>query len=119
MIADKASANGRVSSLKTKLFNRNTESDDNQAAGAGRHRQSGTSMASTLEKAAPVLACLCMGLRRKTVGTPQPFSTFTFQYKNKSENSKVRHENERKLTEYREFRKRTNLNEIMSNTVGI
>jgi hypothetical protein len=35
--------------------------------------------------------------------TLQPFSTFTFEYENESENSKVRHENERELTEYREF----------------
>jgi hypothetical protein len=37
----------------------------------------------------------------------------------KDENGKAGHESERKLTEYREFRKRTNLSEIMSNTVGI
>jgi hypothetical protein len=49
----------------------------------------------------------------------QPFSTFTFKYKNKSENGKAEHENEREFTEYREFRKRTNSSEIMSNTVGI
>jgi hypothetical protein len=43
----------------------------------------------------------------KTVGnsrkTPQPFSTFTFEYENESENGKAGHENERELTEYREF----------------
>jgi hypothetical protein len=59
----------------------------------------------------------------KTVGigrkTPQPFSTFTFKYENKSENDKVRHKNECELTEYREFRKRTNSSEIMSNMVDI
>jgi hypothetical protein len=49
--------------------------------------------------------------------TPQLFSTFTFQYEN--ENGKAGHENERELTEYREFQKRTNSSEIMSNTVGI
>jgi hypothetical protein len=51
--------------------------------------------------------------------TPQPFSTFTFEYENESKNGKVGHENEHELTEYREFRKRTNSSEIMSNTVGI
>jgi hypothetical protein len=51
--------------------------------------------------------------------TPQLFSTFTFEYGNESENGKAGHENERELTEYREFRKRTNSSEIMSNTVGI
>jgi hypothetical protein len=58
-------------------------------------------------------------LRMKTVGngrkTSQPFYTFIFEY----ENSKIGHENERELTEYREFRKRTHLSEIMSNTVDI
>jgi hypothetical protein len=34
---------------------------------------------------------------------PQPFSTFTFEYENESENGKAGHENERELTEYREF----------------
>ena len=54
----------------------------------------------------------------KTGGkTPKLFSTFTFEYENESENGKARHENERELTEYREFRKRTNSSEIMSNTV--
>jgi hypothetical protein len=51
--------------------------------------------------------------------TPQLFSTFIFEYENESENGKARHENERELTEYREFRKRTHSSEIMSNTVGI
>jgi hypothetical protein len=51
--------------------------------------------------------------------TPQPFSTFTFEYENESENGKVGHENERELIEYQEFRKRTNSSEIMSNMVGI
>jgi hypothetical protein len=51
--------------------------------------------------------------------TPQPFSTFTFEYENENENGKVGHENEHELTEYREFQKRTNSNEIMSNTVSI
>jgi hypothetical protein len=51
--------------------------------------------------------------------TPQPFSTFTFEYENESEMSKAEHENERELTEYREFRKLTNSSEIMSNTVSI
>jgi hypothetical protein len=37
---------------------------------------------------------------RKTL---QPFSTFTFEYENESENGKAGHENERELTEYREF----------------
>jgi hypothetical protein len=49
--------------------------------------------------------------------TPQLFFTFTFKYEN--ENDKIGHENERELTEYREFRKRINSSEIMSNTVGI
>jgi hypothetical protein len=48
-------------------------------------------------------------VRMKMVGngqkSPQPFSTFTFEYKNESENSKAGHENERKLMEYREFQK--------------
>lgn len=30
--------------------------------------------------------------------TPQPFSTFTFEYENKTESSKVGHENEHELT---------------------
>jgi hypothetical protein len=59
----------------------------------------------------------------KTVGngqkTPQPFSTFTFEYENESENGKAGHESECELTEYREFRKQTNSSEIMLNTVGI
>jgi hypothetical protein len=42
--------------------------------------------------------CL-LGVRMKTVGngrkTLQPFSTFTFEYENKSKNGKVGHENER------------------------
>jgi hypothetical protein len=62
-------------------------------------------------------------LRMKTVGngrkTPQPFSTFIFEYENESKNGKAGHENERELTEYREFRKRTHSSEIMSNAVGI
>jgi hypothetical protein len=37
--------------------------------------------------------------------TPQPFSNFIFEYENESENGKAGHENERELTEYREFRK--------------
>ena len=48
--------------------------------------------------------------------TPQPFSTFTFEYENESENGKAGHESEHELTEYR---KRTNSSRIMSNTVGI
>jgi hypothetical protein len=61
----------------------------------------------------------------KTVGngrkTSQPFSTFTFEYENESESEsgKAGHENEHKLMEYQEFRKRTNSSEIMSNTVDI
>ena len=52
--------------------------------------------------------------------TSQPFSTFTFGYENQSESDKAGHENERELTEYREFRKRTKKSSgIMSNTVGI
>jgi hypothetical protein len=51
--------------------------------------------------------------------TPQPLSTFIFEYENESENGKAGHENERELTEYQEFRKQTNSSEIMSNTVGI
>jgi hypothetical protein len=56
--------------------------------------------------------------KMKTVGNrkiSQPFSTFTFEYKNKSESDKARHENEHELTEYREFRKRTNSSGIISN----
>jgi hypothetical protein len=56
----------------------------------------------------------------KTVGnsrkTSQPFSTFTFGYRNESESSKVRNENEHELTE---FRKRTESGGIILNTVGI
>jgi hypothetical protein len=37
--------------------------------------------------------------------TPQPFSTFTFEYENKNESGQIEHENEHELTEYREFRK--------------
>jgi hypothetical protein len=55
-----------------------------------------------------------VGNNRKT---PQPFYTFSFEYEN--ENGKAGHENERELSQYREFRKRTNSSEIMSNTVGI
>jgi len=59
-------------------------------------------------------------VRMKTVEngreTPQPFSTFTFEYENESESGQVGHENERELTEYR---KRTKSSGIMSNTVGI
>jgi len=35
--------------------------------------------------------------------TPKLFSTFTFEYENKSENGKAAHENERELTKYREI----------------
>jgi hypothetical protein len=48
--------------------------------------------------------------------TSQPFSAFTFEYEYENESGKVEHENEHELTE---FRKRTNLSRIMSNTVGI
>ena len=51
--------------------------------------------------------------------TPKLFSTFTFEYENESERGKAGHENEHELTEYQEFRKRTNSSGIMSNTVGI
>jgi hypothetical protein len=51
--------------------------------------------------------------------TSQPFSTFTFEYENESESGKAGHGNKHELTEYREFRKRINSSEIMSNTVGI
>ena len=40
---------------------------------------------------------------RKRSKTPQPFSTFTFEYENESEYRKAGHENERKLTENRVF----------------
>jgi hypothetical protein len=47
------------------------------------------------------------GVRMKTVEngrkTPQPFSTFIFEYENKSKNGKAGHENERELTKYQEF----------------
>jgi hypothetical protein len=49
--------------------------------------------------------------------TTQPFPTSTFEYENES--GKAGYENEHELTEYREFRKRTNSSKIMSNTVGI
>ena len=51
--------------------------------------------------------------------TSQPFSTSTFEYENESESGKGGHENEHELTEYREFKKRTNSSGIMSNTIGI
>ena len=35
----------------------------------------------------------------------QPFSISTFEYENKNESSKTRHENELELTEYQKFRK--------------
>jgi hypothetical protein len=35
--------------------------------------------------------------------TSKSFSTFTFEYENKSESGKVRHENEHEPTEYLEF----------------
>ena len=58
-------------------------------------------------------------IRMKTDGierrTPQPFSTFTFEYENENQSGQTEHE----LTEYREFRKQTNSSGIMSNTVGI
>ena len=56
------------------------------------------------------------GIERRT---PQPFSTFIFEYENKNESNKAGHENEHELTKYRECRKRTNSSGIMSNTVGI
>jgi hypothetical protein len=46
--------------------------------------------------------------------TSQPFSTSTFEYENKSKSGKAEHENEHKLTEYREFKKQTNSSGIMS-----
>ena len=49
----------------------------------------------------------------------QPFSTFTFEYENERESDKAGHENEHRLTEYREFKKQTNSSIIMSNTIGI
>ena len=55
----------------------------------------------------------------KMVGKPQPFSTSIFEYENESESGKAGHEHEHELTEYREFRKRTNSSGIMSNTGGI
>ena len=62
-------------------------------------------------------------VRMKTVGngrkTPKLFSTFTFEIENESKNGKTGHENERELTNYREFRKRTNSSGFMSNTVDI
>ena len=51
--------------------------------------------------------------------TSQPFSISTFEYENKNESDKARHENEHELTEYQKFQKRTNLSGIMSNTVDI
>ena len=41
------------------------------------------------------------------------------KYENENENGKVRHENERELTKYQEFRKQTNSSGFMSNTVDI
>jgi len=37
--------------------------------------------------------------------TSQPFSTFTFEYENKNESFKARHENKHELTKYQEFKK--------------
>ena len=47
------------------------------------------------------------------------FLLLHLKYENESENGKTGHENERKLTNYREFRKRTNSSGFMSNTVDI
>ena len=47
------------------------------------------------------------------------FLLLYLKYENESENSKAGHENERELTKYREFRKRTNSSGFMSNTVDI
>jgi len=64
-----------------------------------------------------------MELGMKTVGNgrkiSRPFSISTFEYENENESGKAGHENEHELTEYQKFRKRTNSNEIISNTVGI
>jgi hypothetical protein len=51
--------------------------------------------------------------------TPQPFSTFTFEYENKTKNGKAGHENEHEFMEYWELWKRNNSSEIMLNTVDI
>ena len=56
----------------------------------------------------------------KTVG--KLLNCFLFlhlKYENESENGKAGHENERELTKYREFRKRTNSSGFMSNTADI
>ena len=66
-----------------------------------------------------VFGSACVVRDENSRKTSQPFSTFTFEYENKSESGKAGHENEHELTEYREFRKRTNSSGIMSNTVGI
>ena len=51
--------------------------------------------------------------------TSSLFPTSTFEYENESKSRKVGHKNEHELTEYREFRKRTNSSGIMSNAVDI
>jgi hypothetical protein len=47
------------------------------------------------------------------------FLLLYLKYKNESENGKAKHENERGLTKYQEFLKRTNSSGFMSNTVEI
>ena len=47
------------------------------------------------------------------------FLLLYLKYENESENSKTGHENERELTNYWEFRKRTNSSGFMSNTIDI
>ena len=42
-----------------------------------------------------------------------------YENENENENGKVGHENERELTKYQEFRKRTNSRRFISNTVDI
>ena len=51
--------------------------------------------------------------------TSSLFPTSTFEYENESESGKAGHKNEHELTEYREFRKRTNSSIITLNTIGI
>ena len=47
------------------------------------------------------------------------FLLLHLKYENESENGKAEHENERELTKYPEFRKRTNSSGFMSYTVDI
>ena len=67
----------------------------------------------------PAYAQLGMKTVINDLKIPQPFSTSTFGYENESKSSKAKCKNECELTEYREFRKRTESSGLMWNTVGI